>query len=459
MASNGRSGSLDVTQGVIWKQLALLAIPIMFQNLFQQAYLLVDAFVVGQFAGKEALGGIQATTALCDLALNFCFGVCAGCAVIAGQFFGAHDDARLSRAVHVSYALALVMGLAASIMGPFALEPLLVAMETPQELMGHALAYGRLYFATMVFWLLENIGAALLRAVGDSRSPSAIIAGACIVNAVLDVIFVGALGLEAFGAQLATSISVVLSALAMSYKMMRAQGPWRLEPKGVHLEGQLAKDMLLCGIPLGFQMAAFPLSNTLVQSAINDFGTDAVAAWGLTGRLTSVCWLFVDSIAVALTAFSAQNFGARNIARMRKGLRSALSGTFLGLSLIAVVICSQIRPLAMAFINDAAIAELCRTMTLLIVPFYIFYGFSEVVSGTIRGAGESVRPMAVTLVGTCLFRVVWVLCVVPAYPRLETVIVSYPISYVLTAAVFAAYYVFGHWLKHAEEHEAKVMGV
>ena len=446
-------GARDVTHGVIWRHIVALALPVLVQNLFQQLYLLTDAFVVGQFAGKDALGGIQAATALCDLTLQVCFGICAGCAVVVGQLFGARKDERLTRAVHVAYALALIMGVIATVVGVLGIEPLLRLMGTPDELMGQALGYSRLYFATMVAWLLENMGAAILRSVGDARTPSAIIALACLVNMVLDLIFVAGFGMEAFGAQLATSIAVIVSAALMTWRMMRARGSWRLRPERIRLEGGLAREMLVCGVPLGLQMGAFPLSNTLVQSAINVHGADAVAAWGLAGRLTSILWLVIDAVAVALTAFSAQNYGARRYDRMRSGLRVSLAGMLVVVGVAATVITLLARRLSLAFIDDAAVAAICEPMIAYVAPFFLFYGVSEVISGTIRGAGQSVGPMAITLLGTCLFRILWVLFVVPISPALRTVVASYPISYVLTALAFVVYLRHGGWLRITGESQ------
>lgn len=430
------AGSLDVTRGVIWRHLVALAIPILVQNLFQQAYFLADTYVVGQFAGVDALGGIQAATALCDLVLQLGFGICAGCAVIVGQLFGAHDDERLARSVHVAAAIALVLGVIATIVGLAGIGPLLQVMGTPEELMGQALAYSRLYFATMVFWFAENMCAAILRAVGDARTPSAIIAFACCLNVVLDFAIVGGLGLEAFGAQLATSISVATSAILMISRLVRARGAWRLDWRGIHLEWPIARKMLVCGIPLGLQMGAFPLSNTLVQSAINSFGPTAVAAWGLAGRLTAVLWLFIDAIAVALTAFAAQNYGAGELDRMRRGLRISLAWMVAGAGSIAAILVVLARALSFAFVDDDSVATLLEPMIAYIAPFFVFYGVGEVISGYIRGTGESVGPMAITLLGTCLLRIIWVLVAMPMNPPLSLILLSYPVSYMVTAAAF-----------------------
>lgn len=192
-----KSTAIDVTQGVIWQQLLSLCVPIFFSSFFQQAYTLIGTYIVGQFGGKLALGGIQATMVLTELCIGFCVGVGAGCAVITGQFFGQHDSERLSRSVHTAMTLALVGGIVVSILGMVFVEPMLVLMNTPHELLAEGVAYARCYFAAMVAALLLNMGTALLRAVGDTRGPAVIIASGCLVNVVLDIIFVAVLHMEA----------------------------------------------------------------------------------------------------------------------------------------------------------------------------------------------------------------------------------------------------------------------
>lgn len=216
--------SLDVTEGVIWRQLLQLCVPIFVSSFFQQAYTLINTFIVGQFAGKAAVGGIQATMALTDLAVGFTVGVGAGCAVICGQYFGAHENERLSASVHTAMSLALVGGLFFSAAGLLAIEPILRLMGTPADLLGESLAYGRCYFGAMVFSLVMNMGAGLLRAVGDSRTPSIIVAIGCVINVSLDMVLVVGLQLEALGCGIATATALAANATMTWVALARAKG-------------------------------------------------------------------------------------------------------------------------------------------------------------------------------------------------------------------------------------------
>ena len=236
MAKRAANGSIDVTQGVIWRQLLALCVPIFFSSFFQQAYALINTYIVGQFGGKIALGGIQSTLSLSELAIGFCVGLGAGCAVITGQFFGQRDDERLSRSVHTAMTLALVVGAFISVLGVVFLPAVLTLMGTPRELMWEALAYSRCYFGAMVFSLVLNMGTALLRAVGDTRAPALIIASGCVFNVVFDLIFVAGFKMEALGCGIATALTITINASMVMVRLMRAQGAWRLDPRRLGID-------------------------------------------------------------------------------------------------------------------------------------------------------------------------------------------------------------------------------
>jgi putative MATE family efflux protein len=457
VAGRGSSGAVDVTEGVIWRQLLTLCVPIFFSSFFQQAYALINTFVVGQFAGKAALGGIQATLSLTDLAVGFCVGVGSGCAIISGQYFGAHEDDRLSESVHTAMSLAVVGGLGFSVAGILLIEPILNLMGTPAELMGEALAYGRCYFGALLFSLVLNMGSALLRAVGDSRSPSIIVAITCVINVILDLVLVAGLHLEALGCGIATASSIAAGAAMIVWKLMRVDGPWRLFPTRMRIDPATCRLMLKTGLPLGIQSSVYSISNLIAQSAINSFGTDAVAGWGLAGRIDGIIWMISEALGVAVTTFAAQNFGARRYDRMRRSLHVSLGMTVVVIGGMSALLVAFVEPISRFFIDDAGVTSNTVLMLHYIAPFYVCFSLSSNISGAIRGSGESMRPMLITIVGTCVFRVVWLLAVVPTYHTLEMVLVSYPITWILTGILFVIYYRHGHWLDHAREHEAEVL--
>ena len=442
--------SLDVTHGVIWRQLLLLCVPIFFSSFFQQAHALVNTFILGQFGGKLALGGVQATASLFELAVGFSVGLGAGCAVISGQFFGSHDDARLSRSIHTAMTLALAIGLFISVAGVAFIPQILTLMGTPAELMGEAVPYSRFYAAGMVFSLVLNMGSALLRSVGDTRTPALIIASGCVINACLDILFVAVLKLEAMGCGMATCLTLFANAALICRRLMCAPGAWRLNPRQLGIDGRICKSMLGTGLPLGIQSSLYSISNIILQSTVNTFGTDAVTGWGLSSRLDAIVWMVTEALGVSMTTFAAQNFGARNYERMRRGYHTSLVITVVVVGSMSAALVAFVGPLSRIFINDPAVTGYTTTMLHFIAPFYAFYSIVDNTSGAIRGSGESFRPMLLTILGTVVFRVIWLLAVVPLHHTIETMLMVYPVTWILTAALFVAYHHWGRWLHHAE---------
>ncbi len=450
------AASLDVTEGVIWKQLLLLCVPIFFSSFFQQAHALINTFILGQFGGKLALGGVQATASLFELAVGFSVGLGAGCAVISGQFFGSHDDERLSRSIHTAMTIALVLGLCISVAGVLFVPHILTLMGTPADLMGEAVPYSRFYAAAMVCSLVLNMGSALLRSVGDTRTPALIIASGCLINACLDILFVAVLGLEAMGCGMATAITLTINATSMTMRLMRAKGAWRLDLRRLGIDGRICRSMLATGLPLGIQSSLYSISNIILQSTVNTFGTDAVTGWGLSGRLDAFIWMVTEALGVSMTTFAAQNFGARNYERMRRGYHTSLIITVCVIGGMSAVLVAFVGPLSRIFIDDAAVTEYTTIMLHFIAPFYLFYSIVDNTSGAIRGSGESLRPMLLTILGTVVFRVIWLLVVVPMHHTIETMLMVYPVTWILTAILFVAYHHWGHWLRHAEDRAAKL---
>ena len=446
MAARGTSASLDVTQGVIWRQLAALFFPVLAGAVFQELYTLANAYIVGQYASLEALGAIQATATLTDLTISITMGMGMGCSVIVSQYFGAGDDRRLRQAVHTAVALSLALGLGATVIGVMGAGPILRLMGTPSDLLAESLSFSYVYFGSAALPVMLNMGAALQRAVGDTRTPARIIALTCLVNVCLDVLLVARLGMGARGAALATAGAYLVGAILTYGSLMRGDGAWRLHPSQVCINGSIARDMLACALPLAAQNAVFPLSNMVVQSTVNSFGSQTVIAWGLCSRIGSVAWLVSDAFAMATTTFSAQNFGAAQYARMRRGLHVSLVMAAVGMGLVEAAICLSAPDLARLFANDATVVELTAWLVLVTVPVDVIFCFMDLIAGVIRGAGESLRPMAIIVLGTCVLRIAWMLLVAPRYHAIITVAVSYPLTWTITTVMFIVYYRHGRWL-------------
>lgn len=446
MAHGTSSHSLDVTQGVIWRQLAALFLPVLAGAVFQELYTLVNAYVVGRYASLTALGSIQATATLTDLTISISMGMGIGCSVIVSQYFGARDDRRLQDAVHTAVALSLALGICCSVIGLLGAGPLLALMGTPADLMPESLEFMYAYFGAVTLPIMFNMLTALQRAVGDTRTPALITAFGCLVNVALDFLLIGFLKMGVRGAAYATAGSYFVGSVLSAGSLMRADGTWRLHPSRIRIEPSIARDMLACALPLAAQNAIFPLSNMVVQSSVNSFGSDVVIAWGLNARIGSVVWLVSDALAMASTTFSAQNFGAANYERIRRGLRVSLGMAVLGMGSVEALICLNAHRLATLFATDPTVVGLTATLVLMTVPFYVIFSFMDIIAGVIRGAGESLRPMLLIILGTCVSRIAWVLLVVPRYHSIVTVVVSYPLTWLVTTLLFVVYYRHGRWL-------------
>lgn len=437
-----------ITEGVIWRQLLIFFFPILLGTFFQQLYNTVDAMVVGKFVGKEALAAVgSATSNLINLVIGFFVGLSSGATVIISQFYGGRRDREVSATVHTAAALALSGGAVLTVAGVWLSPTLLTWMGTPTEVMTYAVPYIRIYFLGMVPSMIYNIGSGILRAVGDSRRPLYFLICACLVNIVLDVVLVVGFEMGAAGAAWATILSQLVSAVLVTVTLCRSRTAYRLDARQIRFHGALLRRIVQIGLPAGLQSVMYSLSNVIIQTAVNGFGTDVLAGWTAYGKLDGLYWMTVSAFGVAITTFAGQNFGARRYDRMKRSVWVCL-----GMSLAATVVLGGLllltgESLYHLFSNDEAVIAKGLEILRLLVPTYVTYLCIEILSGAMRGAGDSLIPTIMTLVGVCLLRVVWVLGVCPAYNSLTMVLLSYPITWTLTSVMFVLYYWKAPWLK------------
>ncbi len=438
----------NMTEGVIWKQLLLFFFPIVLGTFFQQLYNTVDAMIVGKAVGKEALAAVGGATGnLISLLVGFFVGVSSGATVIISQYHGAGKDRDVSRATHTACALALLFGGTLTVFGLVFSPYLLGWMQTPQAVMPHATAYLRIYFLGMVPQMIYNMGAGILRAVGDSRRPLFFLVAACLTNIVLDLLLVMGLGMGVAGAALATILSQLVSAVLVAVTLMRTVASYRLRPSRVRLHADMVGKIVKIGLPAGLQSVMYSVSNVLIQTAVNGFDTDVLAGWTAYGKLDGLFWMTVNAFGVAITTFSGQNFGAGRFDRLKKGVRVTLLQAFLGTLVVSGFLWLAGEGLYHLFTGDDAVVEQGMHILHTLVPFYMTYLCVEVLSGAVRGTGDSVIPTLMTLFGVCLLRVAWILVVLPMHHRLDVVLYAYPITWSLTSVMFIIYYRHGSWLR------------
>ncbi len=445
-----------ITGGVIWKQLLLFFFPILLGTFFQQLYNTVDAMIVGQGVGKEALAAVGgATGTLINLLVGFFVGVSSGATVIISQYFGARDGQKVSRSVHTAAAMALLFGGLLMVVGIWLAPDMLRWMDTPDTVMPHALPYLRIYFAGMIPSLIYNIGSGVLRAVGDSKRPLLFLIVACLTNIVLDVLFVLGFHMGVAGAALATIISQAVSAVLVVVTLLRSETMFRLYPRRIRFHGEMVRRIVQIGLPAGLQSVMYSISNVLIQRAVNGFDTNVLAGWTAYSKIDCLFWMMVSAFGIAITTFVGQNFGAGLMDRVKKSVRVCMGmtlGTTVVMSLVLYFGGSLFYRL---FTPDEAVIDEGMKILRLLVPTYVTYISIEILSGAVRGAGDSLIPTLMTLFGVCLLRVAWLAVALPQWPTMTTVLLAYPITWVITSLLFIVYYLRGGWLKRCLAHSAQ----
>lgn len=445
-----------ITGGVIWKQLLLFFFPILLGTFFQQLYNTVDAMIVGQGVGKEALAAVGgATGTLINLLVGFFVGVSSGATVIISQYFGARDGQKVSRAVHTAAAMALLFGGLLMVVGIWLAPDMLRWMDTPDTVMPHALPYLRIYFAGMIPSLIYNIGSGVLRAVGDSKRPLLFLIVACLTNIVLDMLFVLGFHMGVAGAALATIISQAVSAVLVVVTLLRSETMFRLYPRRIRFHGEMVRHIVQIGLPAGLQSVMYSISNVLIQRAVNGFDTNVLAGWTAYSKIDCLFWMMVSAFGIAITTFVGQNFGAGLMDRVKKSVRVCMGmtlGTTVVMSLVLYFGGSLFYRL---FTPDEAVIDEGMKILRLLVPTYVTYISIEILSGAVRGAGDSLIPTLMTLFGVCLLRVAWLAVALPQWPTMTTVLLAYPITWVITSLLFIVYYLRGGWLKRCLAHSAQ----
>lgn len=432
-----------IVDGIIWKQLLIFFFPIVVGTLFQQLYNTVDAVIVGRFVGKEALASVGGSAAvLANLVIGFFTGLSAGASVIISQFYGAGDRANLHKGLHTAYAFATIFGIVASIAGLILAPWLLTITKTPPEILADSTLYLRIYFGGIIFILIYNMGSSILRAVGDSKRPLYYLIVCCFLNIILDVLFVVYFHMGIAGAAIATLISQAVSAFLVTRTLMTSYDILKLLPREIRIDGSILKSELMIGFPSGIQSCIYSITNILIQASINSFGTDTAAAWAAYGKLDAVFWTIMGAFGITITTFAGQNYGAGRNDRVKKSVHACLGMAFIvsaGLIIFLVVFC---RPLYQIFTTDKAVIDIGVYMLRFMTPTCIIFVFIEIYSGALRGIGDVIIPTLITLGGVFFIRIPWILLVMPKSHHLSTLILSYPISWIATAALLIPYYFY-----------------
>lgn len=418
-----------ITEGVIWKQLLLFFFPILFGTFFQQLYNAADAMIVGRFVGKEALSAVGGGTGtVINLLVGFFVGLSGGASIVIAQYYGAKRREMVDYAVHTAIAFCLAGGIVMMAVGIFAAPAVLRAMNTPEDVLGPAVLYIRIYFAGIIGNLIYNVGSAILRAVGDSKRPLYFLIVSCLTNIGLDILLVVVFRFGVAGAAVATIVSQALSAVLVILALMRTDDMYHLNLRRIGFDKRMLGRIVRLGFPTGLQSVLYGLSNIVIQTAINGQGTDTVAAWTAYAKQDAMFWMIVNAFGISVTTFAGQNFGAGKPERVKKGMWSCLgmcAGTAVFLS---VVMCTACPWLYRVFTTDAQVIRIGIQMTLFISPTYLTYVCVEVISGALRGIGDCWIPTLICLAGVCIIRIAWISLAVPLRPDIYTIMFSYPLT-------------------------------
>ncbi len=426
---------MDMCSGALLPKILLYSLPLMLSGILQLLFNAADIVVVGRFAGNDALAAVGSTSSLIALLVNVFMGLSVGTNVMVAHFYGAGQKRELEEMVHTAILTSLVSGVILIFVGLALSRPALLLMDTPENVIDQAVLYIRIYFVGMPVMMLYNFGSAVLRAVGDTRRPLYFLLIAGVVNVILNLFFVISLSMGVAGVALATVISQGISAALVLLCLMRSQGDYQVSLKKLRIVKDKMIKMVKIGLPAGLQGALFSVSNVLIQSSVNSFGSIAMAGNTAAQNLEGFVYTAMNSLHQTCISFTGQNYGARQYKRMGRILLICLGCVIVvgvvmgnGVYLAGDVLLKLYSP-------DEEVIQYGVLRLLYICTTYALCGMMDVMVGAIRGMGYGVMPMLVSLTGACLFRVVWIMTVFRAYHSLEVLYVSYPISWALTFAV------------------------
>lgn len=433
---------IDMVNGTIMPKLITFAIPLMLSGILQLLFNAVDIIVVGRFSGSQSLAAVGSTSSLINMLTNLFIGISLGANVLAARFYAAGKHKEMSETVHTSILTALISGVLMIFVGIFFSRPALELMDTPSDVIELATLYMRIYFVGMPFFMLYNYGAAILRAVGDTKRPLIFLVVSGVTNACLNLLLVIVFKMDVAGVAIATVISQMISCVLVLICLYKTDAVYQLRFKKLRIKWEYLGQIFRIGIPAGIQSTLISFSNVLLQSSVNSFGSIAMAGYTAANNVLSFLYMGANSITQACMSFTSQNYGARKPKRMDKVLIDGL--------ILQVVICLTLGVLAYVFGNQVSniytddpnvIKCSVEILALTTVPYFLC-GFMDTFPGVLRGMGRSTVPMILCLLGTVGVRILWIYCFFPHNRTLGYLFVSYPVSWIATIVMQLIYYIF-----------------
>ncbi len=439
---------LDLTRGPIHRRLLQFFFPILLGVFFQQLYNTVDALVVGNLVGKEALAAVGGSASqVVNLLVGFFLGLSSGATVLIAQYYGGRQYGELKSALHTTVVFSVLGGAVLMAAGILAAKPALELMGTPEDTMTYSIQYVKVIFLGVIPSLLYNMGSGVLRAVGDSRRPLLYLIVCCLTNTVLDLLFVAVLKLEVLGVAVATALSQCVSAVLVLSALHRLDPRYRLTLRDLKMRVSDLRGILRIGLPAALQSSSYNISNLLLLTAVNALGTDTVAGWTATGKADSIFWMLMGALGTTVLTFTGQNVGAGKLDRAKKGVRLCLFAGEITAAVIITLLLLFGRGILAFFNQDRNVIDIGYVVLTYCVPGYIMWVINEVLAGTLRGAGDAFWPMVINLAGICGLRLIWLYTAVPLHHTAGMISLSYPITWTVTGIAFLIYYKAGRWQK------------
>ena len=438
--SFGRRKDVDMTEGNITRHIISFALPLLIGNVFQQLYNTVDTWVVGNYVSNEAFSAVGTVGPIINMLIGFFMGLSSGAGVVISQYYGAKRNQEVHDTVHTAMVMTIIMGVAFTAIG-LAMTPFMLRlMNTPENVMPESTAYLTIYFSGILGLMVYNIGAGILRAVGDSQRPFYFLVVCALINTVLDLLFVLVFHMGVEGVALATVIAQSTSALLVVITLMKTDTCIKLRLRDLKINFAMLGKIFRVGIPAAIQMAITAFSNIFVQSYINYFGDNCMSGWTAYAKIDQLLFLPMQSIALASTTFVGQNLGCNQVERAKKGVSQALLIAMVSTVVLMIPVMAFASPVVAFFNSKEEVVEIGTMLLHWLSPFYVLCCFNQIYSGALRGAGNSRAPMIIMLSSFVAFRQIYLFIMARAWNEIIPIAMSYPAGWLLCSTLTAIYY-------------------
>lgn len=431
---------VDMTEGNILRHIISFAAPLLVGNLFQQLYNMVDTWVVGRYVSNEAYAAVGTVGPIVNMLIGFFMGLSSGAGVVISQYYGARREDKVRDTVHTAITMTLILGVLFTALGLGMTPMMLRFMNTPENVLPESTAYLTIYFSGIMGLMLYNIGAGILRAVGDSQRPFYYLMVCAVMNTVLDLVFVLVFHMGVQGVALATILSQCTSAVLVMLALLRSSNCIRLELRKLKLHWDMLKKIISVGIPAALQMAVTAFSNIFVQSYINYFGDNCMSGWTTYAKVDQLIFLPMQSIALSSTTFVGQNLGKNQVDRAKQGVRTCAALAVGSTLVLMVPVLIFAEPIVAFFNSKPEVVEYGSMLLRWMTPFYVLCCFNQIYSGALRGAGNSRAPMVIMLGSFVLFRQIYLFTMSHICNEIIPIAMSYPAGWLLCSILTLTYY-------------------